>query len=199
MAIHFWKWFIAKESLLAVEGPLIFRRQPALWEVSTNLSDGSHVPRWPHPGFWITMPQDDTQWPTSSNFLGAQTPLVYPPWMNSSWGNAQTNPGRLQHHSPPVNAQLLARNQHMDTHFLWVFLKEFMIFPLGKKKKKKPVGSKATRQGEATPTSRAESMQRDHRVPATPNFNLVPQPCVIKTAQRKQHQEKGEKRHFTNA
>lgn len=76
VAIHFWKWFTAKESLLAVEGALIFRRQPPLWEGSRNLRDGGHVARWPLiTAPWITIHQDDAWWPISScNSFGAQKP-----------------------------------------------------------------------------------------------------------------------------
>lgn len=66
VAIHFWKWFIAKESLAGVGGALIFRRQPALWEVSENLREGSHVPCWPHRS---SLNHRASRWHAMTNFL----------------------------------------------------------------------------------------------------------------------------------
>lgn len=176
MAIHFWKWFTAKESLLAVEEAFIFRRQPALQAASRALRHSSHVPCWPHPrSLNHTVPQDDAQWPISSNSLTIQNPLwsKCPGLILCSGGNVQINLGGLQPYSPPVNVRSLASNQHMDTHFLWVFLKRAYDISFGRKKK---VGRQATQGWEVTPTSKTKSIQRDHCLPATPNFNLVSQP-----------------------
>lgn len=47
-----------------------------------------------------------------------------------------------------------------------------------------------------TPTSKAKGMQRAHCSPATPNFNLVSQPRVIKTAKGDGIGGKGGKKTF---
>lgn len=136
VAIHFWKWFTAQESLLAVEGAFIFRRQPAPWVGSRDLRDGGHVPCWPLiTAPWVTVHHDDERWPISShNSLSTQNPFgLYTPSTPLLWWKCSNKSGRAAAVPPPVSAQLV-NNRRVDTHFLWVFLKELMIFPLEKKK-----------------------------------------------------------------
>lgn len=131
VAIHFWKWFTAKESLLGVKRALHFRRQPALWEVGQNLRHGRHVPCRPHRSSLNPLPGGDTQYPVCScssprrqNLLGLHTLPCVP----CSEGHCHKSEGREQH-SPPVSAQWLVSNQLTETHFLWVFPKDLMLFP----------------------------------------------------------------------
>lgn len=203
VAIHFWKWLTAEESL-AVEGALIFRRQPALWEVSRNLSaGGSHVPCGPPiTASWITttkMTRDD-QFPLVTPSVH-KNPSVCTPWIFPCSGRkVQRNLSGCTSTSPPVNVQLPASNQHMDTHFLWVFLKELMIFPLEEKKKKK--GGEESTTGRRSNSNKPAELRAGNVIAVyQPRLILIwfLNPCVIKTAKRKQHQEKGKKRHFTNA
>lgn len=53
------------------------------------------------------------------------------------------------------------------------------------------VGRESSTARKVTPTSKAKGMQRAHGSPATPNFNLVSQPRVIKTAKGDGSRERG--------